>query len=172
MNRKQLILFSIFLVISVSTNIWQFFNVTEVEVEKTVYVEVPIEVPIEVPQTSTLKQYDLKGSLDVQFYDSFDFIEGTFEFSDVWFMGPWDCHVTFRSCEIKNVTFTLTMLTIKLENCTVQNSYFNGENHPAVVCLSGTSFIGSTTFNVNVLNGTGNTGLENVTFEGRVFQDE
>ena len=167
MNAKQFILFSIFLVISVSANIWQFFNVTEVEVEKTVYVEVPVEIP----QTSTLPNHHVKGSLDVQFYDSFDFIDGTFEFSDIWFMGPWDCHVTFRSCEIKNVTFTLTMLQIRLENCTVQNSYFRGENQPAVVCLSGTSFVGSTTFNVNVLNGTGNTGLENVTFEGRVFQE-
>ena len=171
MNAKQFILFSIFLIISVSANVWQFFNVTEVEVEKTVYVEIPIEVPVEIPQTSTLEEYYVNGRVDVQFCDSFNFVDGTFEYADVWFMGPWDCHVTFRSCKIKNVTFTLTMLQVRLENCTVQNSYFREENQPPTVTLSGTSFTGSTTFNVNVVNGTGNTGLENVTFEGRVFQD-
>ena len=108
---------------------------------------------------------------NVQFDDSFDFVDGTFESSDVWFMGVWDCHVTFRSCEINNVKFTLTMLHVRLENCTVQSSYFEEESHHPDVYISGTSFVGSTTFTVDVVNGTGNTGLENVTFEGRVFQE-
>lgn len=175
MSRKQTIFLCVFLVVSlvtsISMNILQSFNVTKVE--KVIYVEVPVEVPVEIPQTSVLKQSYIKGRFDVQFYDSFDFIDGTFEFADVWFMAPWDCHVTFRHCKIKNVTFTLTMLQVKLENCMVQNSYFeDGGSQPAVVYLSETSFTGHTTFDVNVVNGTGNTGLENVTFKGRVFQEE
>lgn len=159
--------------ISVCVNLWQFNNVREVEVEVEVERTVYVEVPVEVPQTSYLKQFYVTGRFDVQFYDDFEFVDGTFTFSDVWFMGPWDCHVTFKSCKIRNVTFTLTMLQVKLENCTVQNSYFeDGGSQPAVVYLSETSFTGHTTFDVNVVNDTGNTGLENVIFEGRVFQGD
>ena len=165
------------LAVSTSLNIWQFNNVREVE--KIVYAEVPVEVPIEVSQTNSLERFYLKGSehFTVQFNDGntdgtpYDFVHGTFIESDIALYGEWDVMITFRFCEMENITLDLTNIEIKLENCTVQNSYFEG-TFDSAVHLSGSSFIGSSTFNVSVVNGTGNTGLENVTFEGIVVQGD
>ena len=168
------------LAVSMGSNIWQLNNVREIEKP----VEVPVEVPIEVlvPSENGPRRFErflIKGSerFDVQFGDGdtsgefYEFVHGTVESSDVTFRGEWDVLVTFRFCEIKNTTFDLTNIAITLENCTVQDSYFEG-TFDSVVHITGTAFTGVTAFDIPVVNGTGNTGLENVVFEDRVFQED
>ena len=168
------------LAVSMGLNVWQFTNVREVEK----IVEVPVDMPIEVfvpieREPRRFERFLIKGSehFSVQFGDGdtsaefYEFIHGTLSLTDVSFIGEWDTEVTFRFCEIKNVTFDLTNIDVILENCMVQNSYFEGTFNSAVH-LRGTSFTGVTTFSVSVINGTGNTGLENVIFEGSVFQED
>ena len=164
------------LAVSMGLNVWQFTNVREVEK----IVEVPVEVPIEVfvPTGEGPRHFErflIKGSehFHVQFYDDlpYEFVHGTLSSTSVTFYGEWDIQVTFRFCEIKNTTFDLTNIDVILENCTVENSYFEGTFDSAVY-LRGSSFTGVTTFNTSVVNGTGNIGLENVVFEGRVFQED
>jgi len=186
MNRKESFITCVLvccLVVSIFQNAWQFVNPREVE--KIVEVEVPVEVPIEVfvpTKAEPLRLFErflIKGSehFAVQFGDGdtsaefYEFIHGTLSFTDVTFSGEWATEVTFRFCEIKNATFDLENMYVVLANCSVENSYFEG-TFDSAVCLRGTAFTGVTTFDIPVVNGTGNTGLENVIFEDRVFQED
>ena len=152
---------------------WQFSNPREVEKI------VEVEVPFEAEPRHRFERFLIKGSehFSVQFGDGdtspefYEFIHGTLSLTDVTFTGEWATEVTFILCEIRNSTFDLTNIDVILENCTVQDSSFEGTFDSAVY-LRGTSFTGVTTFNISVVNGTGNTGLENVVFEGQVFQED
>lgn len=162
--KKWLIPISILLCISICLNVWQVFNVKEVEK----IVEVPIEVPFEVPNVDCLSNMCLvNATTHAQFGEDFTFDHGEFVSCSITFDGDWDTGITFSFCKVQNCRIVLISHgTLRLENSTITDTTFLVRDEMCLYIVGDNSFKGTVRVEGNyyVFENSTNAGLENVVF--------
>ncbi|UCG44676.1 MAG: hypothetical protein JSV58_04515 [Candidatus Bathyarchaeota archaeon] len=166
---------------SISVNTWQWMNPRIIEQEKTVDVEKIVEVyiPHQYIERQYLNRTELRGCphFYMQIYSwNFQINQGIFVDSAIVFqIGEYGASLKLIDCEITNTNIHLMNLDLELEGCIVSDTEFTAggaKYQPASnegVLVSNTRFIGNNIFDIVFVNGTGNRGLENCTFNNRVI---